>query len=807
MATGSGGAPVRRTGSGAQQMLTELFRSGLRDQWTHTELESDIKGLVTLQLHIATALKVMAYLAFTWSTVVLLGGYVSSLQRKDFQCLTVITVIEANITFSLTILRFLGQNIKFKKSPMFAYVLFLPTILSSFYMYGQFICIGLSSWRLRHRDYADASITEASFANLTTALDFFYALVLCQEWFKKFVEAYTKDSRERCAQELADAEQVSLLSYAVGLLESGSQEEYLSAARMLDCLIKNGEDASTLILGSRQKAQRLLDTLGSTQGGTELRLLAARIVADLAGGVRLAQFPGSLRCVSSLLEAANQPYCTIVKTMLRWRHGRPDDEGLVGSCCCDELVVQGLTILQRLARDPHNCAGICQTPGLLAKITAPIHSGTLIHDMAMNPTWADITNCSLRVVHRLIHVATGEASTMIRRQISSDKQAVTNLEGILDGESQQLQMRSMEILSELQGQQRKPHQEAAANLLSDGGEQEEEVSADSAPVEKKTNKTPINNKEKEKNIKATAGKTLSTLSNKSQTVSRFVVEEHSDIVNRLTQMLHPKNNIRYRIMSTQILENLCIHCKEHVSKEREILLPKVTDSIYPANSIFNDTEAGGMLKQNPWNIATGAFAMANLRSLRQILKLKMTQILAPFFLLPMMLDYFYAYGPYICVGLSSWRLKYRAYASASNGEASLANLTTALDFFYMPVLCQGVLYFSLLLFISLEHSILVVNHMTTKNISSETWFTKFVEAYSNDTRERCAKDLAAAEQVSLLSYAVGLLESGSQEEYLSAARMLDCLIKNGQDASALILGSRRKAKRLLDTLGITQGST
>ncbi|EEE51801.1 hypothetical protein OsJ_33263 [Oryza sativa Japonica Group] len=59
------------------------------------ELEVAIKGTLAVQAYIRITCTIMAYLAFTWSTVVLLGGYVSSLQRKDFQCLTVITVIEA----------------------------------------------------------------------------------------------------------------------------------------------------------------------------------------------------------------------------------------------------------------------------------------------------------------------------------------------------------------------------------------------------------------------------------------------------------------------------------------------------------------------------------------------------------------------------------------------------------------------------------------------------------------------------------------------------------------------------------------
>ena len=59
------------------------------------DLEVVMKGTIAVQAFIQMACTVMVYLAFTWSTVILLGGYVSSLHTKDFWCLTVITVIEA----------------------------------------------------------------------------------------------------------------------------------------------------------------------------------------------------------------------------------------------------------------------------------------------------------------------------------------------------------------------------------------------------------------------------------------------------------------------------------------------------------------------------------------------------------------------------------------------------------------------------------------------------------------------------------------------------------------------------------------
>ncbi|RCV37516.1 hypothetical protein SETIT_8G069300v2 [Setaria italica] len=52
-------------------------------------------GYVYLLTYLLMAITGLGYLALTWSTVVLLGGFVTSLQRKDFWCLTVISMLQA----------------------------------------------------------------------------------------------------------------------------------------------------------------------------------------------------------------------------------------------------------------------------------------------------------------------------------------------------------------------------------------------------------------------------------------------------------------------------------------------------------------------------------------------------------------------------------------------------------------------------------------------------------------------------------------------------------------------------------------
>ncbi|KAF0895095.1 hypothetical protein E2562_006802 [Oryza meyeriana var. granulata] len=60
-----------------------------------------INRYVLLQTCVLMAVRGTAFLALTWSTVVLLGGFVTLLQKKDFWYLTLISLIQSSRSLAM----------------------------------------------------------------------------------------------------------------------------------------------------------------------------------------------------------------------------------------------------------------------------------------------------------------------------------------------------------------------------------------------------------------------------------------------------------------------------------------------------------------------------------------------------------------------------------------------------------------------------------------------------------------------------------------------------------------------------------
>jgi hypothetical protein len=120
----------------------------------------------------------------------------------------------------------------------------------------------------------------------------------------------------------------------------------------------------------------------------EIRERATRIVLDVAGEISIAQFPGALKCISSLLECSdaqqgqggrkmitgrvatkrksNGPSPTLQFYMVyeaKLKATEHQDKDCQGTSFVpqgpEELVLNGLLILERIAHSEENCRAIC----------------------------------------------------------------------------------------------------------------------------------------------------------------------------------------------------------------------------------------------------------------------------------------------------------------------------------------------------------------------------------------------------------------------------------------------------------------
>ncbi|RLN03113.1 hypothetical protein C2845_PM13G12370 [Panicum miliaceum] len=274
-------------------------------------------------------------------------------------------------------------------------VLLLP--LGAVYVFGLYISIGISLWRLVQRDYGAAD-GDPSTANLTPALDILYVLPLVQgallcyraifsvskrehvvvnrvlaryeldeEGERRSVWDYFRETMAGCEKDPSFARGRNLITHAVDLMASTSPETYLSGARLLDALLGRVSYAPSSVDAHGEQRPRLRNIVAKvlleSASGTKLiwkllrtldsrgqydetaRAQAASILVHLGGYIHLEQFPGAMQCIKPLLE----PITPLVR--------RPEK-------------IQAMRILQNLTSNSGNVVAIIGNPDLMVNITA-----------------------------------------------------------------------------------------------------------------------------------------------------------------------------------------------------------------------------------------------------------------------------------------------------------------------------------------------------------------------------------------------------------------------------------------------------
>ncbi|CAL4897615.1 unnamed protein product [Urochloa decumbens] len=210
--------------------------------------------------------------------------------------------------------------------------------LGILYMLGLYISAGVSLWRLIEHDFGNAGG-----ANQKPALQVLYSLAVAQGVLFGYKTIHALGARNRLARLAAKLGMVdedlaaeyleetiagcekdpsfatgrNLVTYGVDLMmEAKSNEAFIAGIRVLGRVIKDKDSwprgpkvlAKHLLTRSDSSSyiiQRLLEIVGPRSPySRDVKQHAARIVALVARGIRLQQFPGMIECISSMLDTS-----------------------------------------------------------------------------------------------------------------------------------------------------------------------------------------------------------------------------------------------------------------------------------------------------------------------------------------------------------------------------------------------------------------------------------------------------------------------------------------------------------------------
>ncbi|KAF9618351.1 hypothetical protein IFM89_000986 [Coptis chinensis] len=346
-------------------------------------------------------------------------------------------------------------------------------------------CVTLSLIKLIKQNFGDVSKGDSDKRNRNAALNIFYSLALAEamlfllekaywEWniiFYKLLEEVNKecqfgasgmvsikrffyDAYSRCVNgSIFDGLKMDLVSFGMELLSSGSSDEQLVGARILQKFAQNTlycDDTLQKIGISLSVMERLVEMLNwKDPQQEEIRRSAAEILSKLASkkqnSLRVAGIPGAMESISSLLYTAR---ASINKT----------DEISQKTIICDRenyefsnFNLLGLLILKKLARDHDNCGKIGNTRGLLPKIIDFMHcEERLLRTEVVTESQIMIVKRSLQVI-KMLASTTGTTGKALRQEISEIVFTISNIRDILRyGEKHPtLQELGIEILTSL----------------------------------------------------------------------------------------------------------------------------------------------------------------------------------------------------------------------------------------------------------------------------------------------------------------------------------------------------------------------
>ncbi|KAL6857045.1 hypothetical protein ACP4OV_018427 [Aristida adscensionis] len=255
----------------------------------------------------------------------------------------------------------------------------------------------------------------------------------------------------------------SLASFAIDSLGCMSCEAQLVGLRILDSFLEQASDSESrkkkltteITSTSKNVVSTLVQMLDSSVAQDKnIRLYAARVIAKLAGSLKISEFPGMVKMVCSLLDAKNQQDAlpnpasennasSIRNSSALTRGERSSSQRMLLSLSgppiptesvetdLDSFPVLGMQILESLAYDPDNCAGIVKdTRKIIIKITQHItnYCTTEGNSGDTDTQQKEVICSSLNLVRRL--ATTGGAT--FRQELWENPSFVNSVESILD---------------------------------------------------------------------------------------------------------------------------------------------------------------------------------------------------------------------------------------------------------------------------------------------------------------------------------------------------------------------------------------